>query len=202
MRKEVVELLELVKELGPSFNLKEAARRLNVGDELVEEALREALSQGFVEKVEGGIKLTEKGLREVASHREDYVHGRLHVLPTFLRRVFEGKIADWRSHWHQAHQVDGEGLEALRRSLRNMDFRVEDTVPLTALRENDKGMVVLLVGGRGLTRRLAEMGLTPGVEVKVARRGAFRGPIEVEVRGTKLALGYGVAQRVFVKWAR
>jgi len=54
-------------------------------------------------------------------------------------------------------------------------------------------------GGCGIVRRLAEMGLTPGVEVKLLRKGPFRGPVEIEVRGVALALGYGVAAKVFVK---
>jgi Fe2+ transport system protein FeoA len=59
--------------------------------------------------------------------------------------------------------------------------------------------VIKALGGFGLVRRLAEMGLTPGVEVKLLRRCPFRGPLEVEVRGVALALGYGVASKVFVK---
>jgi Fe2+ transport system protein FeoA len=43
------------------------------------------------------------------------------------------------------------------------------------------------------------MGLTPGVEVVVLRKALLNGPIEVIVRGTNLALGYGVAKRIFIK---
>jgi ferrous iron transport protein A len=43
------------------------------------------------------------------------------------------------------------------------------------------------------------MGLTPGVEVKLLRKCSFRGPLEIEVRGVALALGYGVASKVFVR---
>lgn len=57
-------------------------------------------------------------------------------------------------------------------------------------------------GGFGIVRRLAEMGLTPGVEIKLLRKCPFRGPIEIEVRGVALALGYGVASKVFVKQLR
>jgi len=43
------------------------------------------------------------------------------------------------------------------------------------------------------------MGLTPGVEVKLLRKGPFHGPLQIEVRGVALALGYGVASKVFVR---
>ncbi len=70
---------------------------------------------------------------------------------------------------------------------------------LTDLAEGEKGVMVRAVGGFGLVRRLAEMGLTPGVEVKLLRKGFFGGPVEIEVRGVALALGRGVASRVLVK---
>lgn len=75
----------------------------------------------------------------------------------------------------------------------------EDLCALTELDEGEKGVVVKAVGGFGLVRRLAEMGLTPGVEVKLLKKGSFGGPVEVEVRGVALVLGRGVASKVLVK---
>jgi len=74
-----------------------------------------------------------------------------------------------------------------------------DAVPLAELEEGKKGYVVFLLGGCGLVRRLAGMGLTPGTEVIVLKRCPFRGPIEVSTRGVCVALGYGVATKVFVR---
>ncbi|MDH7607058.1 MAG: FeoA family protein [Candidatus Bathyarchaeota archaeon] len=70
---------------------------------------------------------------------------------------------------------------------------------LTELAEGEKGVIVKALGGFGLVRRLADMGLTPGVEVKLVRKGSFSGPVEIEVRGVALALGLGVASKVLVK---
>lgn len=70
---------------------------------------------------------------------------------------------------------------------------------LTDLAEGEKGVIVKALGGFGLVRRLAEMGLTPGVEVKLLRKGFFSGPVEIEVRGVALALGSGVASKVLVR---
>jgi len=74
-----------------------------------------------------------------------------------------------------------------------------DAIPLTSLREGERAIILSARGGYGLVRRLAEMGLTPGTEIRLLRKGAFRGPVEIEVRSVSLALGYGVASRVFVK---
>lgn len=78
----------------------------------------------------------------------------------------------------------------------------EGLCALTELAEGEKGVIVKAVGGFGLVRRLAEMGLTPGTEVKLVKKGSFGGPVEVEVRGVALALGQGVASKVLVKPAK
>jgi len=44
-----------------------------------------------------------------------------------------------------------------------------------------------------------DMGLTRGTRVKVVNAAPFRGPIEVAVRGSALALGRGLASHVFVE---
>jgi DtxR family Mn-dependent transcriptional regulator len=43
-----------------------------------------------------------------------------------------------------------------------------------------------------------DMGLTPGVEVVVVKSAPFHGPLEVIVRGSRLALGRGMAEKIFV----
>jgi len=75
----------------------------------------------------------------------------------------------------------------------------EETISLTSLFEGEKGIITSAFGGYGLVRRLAEMGLTPGVEIRLIRKCPFRGPLQIEIRGCVLALGYGVASKVFVK---
>jgi Fe2+ transport system protein FeoA len=87
-----------------------------------------------------------------------------------------------------------------RGHLRRHDLRSNEEVSsLAGLCEGESGVLTHSACGFGLVRRLAEMGLTPGVEVRIVRKCPFRGPVEVEVRGVTLALGYGVASRVFVR---
>jgi Fe2+ transport system protein FeoA len=75
----------------------------------------------------------------------------------------------------------------------------EEVISLVSLREGERAIIAHAFGGFGLVRRLAEMGLTPGVEVTVLRKCPFRGPLQIEVRGVALALGYGVSSKVFVR---
>lgn len=53
-------------------------------------------------------------------------------------------------------------------------------------------------GGRGLVGRLCSMGLVPGTDVQVVggRRG---GPVIVGLRGCRIAIGCGMANKVMVE---
>ena len=51
-------------------------------------------------------------------------------------------------------------------------------------------------------KRLTDMGVTPGIEVTVVKSAPFKGPIEILVRGFRLALGRGMANRIFVEVQR
>ena len=47
-----------------------------------------------------------------------------------------------------------------------------------------------------------DMGLTPGTPVTVVKSAPFKGPLEVLVRGSRLALGRGMAEKIFVEVER
>lgn len=64
----------------------------------------------------------------------------------------------------------------------------------------ERVIVSSVKAGWGLQRRLADMGLTPGVEVKVISSGR-PGQVVIEVRGSRLALGHGVASKITVRAA-
>jgi len=70
-------------------------------------------------------------------------------------------------------------------------------VPLATLPEGKEAMVVGIIAGRGLARRLAELGFMRGEKVKILRSGP--GPVLVLVKGSKIALGWGVARKILVR---
>ena len=57
-------------------------------------------------------------------------------------------------------------------------------------------------GGWGFERRLADMGLTPGTRITVVKSAPLHGPSEILVRGSRLALGRGVAERIYIEVER
>jgi len=76
---------------------------------------------------------------------------------------------------------------------------MKNKVSLIDLRKGEKGIIVSIEGGRGVVQRLTDMGLTPGVEIKVIETSLFAGPVKILVRGFNLALGRGIATKILVK---
>jgi len=70
-------------------------------------------------------------------------------------------------------------------------------MPLAMASPGEVVQVVDIRAGGGLTKRLVDMGLLPGVNIRVIS-SQRPGPVVVEVKGTRLALGYGMAQKILV----
>ncbi len=70
---------------------------------------------------------------------------------------------------------------------------------LAQLDSGKTARVIGVDGGWGLRRNLEQMGIHPGDVISVAGTGAFRGPILIEVNGSRVALGRGVAHRIRVE---
>jgi Fe2+ transport system protein FeoA len=96
-------------------------------------------------------------------------------------------------------------------------------VPLTELKNGETGIIVSteckLHGGpmfrhharKGWKRkasidlcikRLTDLGLTPGTEVTAVKSAPFHGPLEIFVRGSRLAIGRGMGSRILVEVKR
>jgi Fe2+ transport system protein FeoA/Mn-dependent DtxR family transcriptional regulator len=205
--RDIVELLEVAGVLSReerSAQIIEIASRIHQTQDLTRQLIDAALQRGLVLKTEKGVRLTEEGEALVRKHREEYVH-RTYVhgrsLADRIRGVLEGRVTDWHGHWHR-HGFDDESIHDFHRSMQNLEGRIEDAVSLADLTQGERCTIVLAAGGHGMIRRLAEMGLTPGTEVRVVRSAPMHGPIEVSVRGVSLALGRGIASRVLVKRLR
>ena len=70
-----------------------------------------------------------------------------------------------------------------------------------SLSEVPSGKTVRLIdisSGTGLKKRLAAMGLLPGVEITVVQSSGA-GPVIINVRNSRMILGYGMALKMRVK---
>jgi len=75
----------------------------------------------------------------------------------------------------------------------------QNTISLIELQDGQSGTIVSLNGSRNLTKRLADLGISPGTIINVLRRSLFAGPVQVEVSGSKLVLGRGLASKILVR---
>ena len=74
----------------------------------------------------------------------------------------------------------------------------EKSMKLIDLKKDQKGIIVSILGGRRVTQKLTDMGLTPGTEFKIEKKG-YLCPVEISVRGSKLALGCGIVAKIIVR---
>jgi Fe2+ transport system protein FeoA len=70
-------------------------------------------------------------------------------------------------------------------------------IPLSTVAAGRKVRLAKVDAGQNLKSRLAAMGLVPSVEMTVVRNG-HPGPFVISVKGSKVMLGRGMAQKIMV----
>jgi DtxR family Mn-dependent transcriptional regulator len=96
------------------------------------------------------------------------------------------------SNCEECIQLHNQGLEEVGK-------RKENLVPLSELKDGQSGKISFIRGGHNVLQRLLDMGLTPSTKITLMKAAPFEGPIQISVRGSKLALGRGIASKVFVE---
>lgn len=77
--------------------------------------------------------------------------------------------------------------------------RDENLKSLTEMDENQSGKVSFIRGDYRVVRRLMDMGITIGAPLTLIKRAPLKGPVEVEIRGSRVALGRNIADNVFIE---
>lgn len=67
------------------------------------------------------------------------------------------------------------------------------------MRDNEKGRVVDIQGGKSFQNRLMSQGIYPGCEIIKLSQFMLRGPIAMKIGRTVLALGHGMAKKIIVE---
>ncbi len=73
------------------------------------------------------------------------------------------------------------------------------TLIATELSVGESGRVVRVVGANDIGRRLLEMGITPGAEIRRLGAAPLGDPLEFELRGYRLSLRKSEAQQIEIK---
>jgi ferrous iron transport protein A len=72
-------------------------------------------------------------------------------------------------------------------------------VTLTKMQRGQNGRVLQVGGGRGLTNRLAALGIMPGKRITKISSMLMRGPVTIEVDRVQVAIGFGMASRIIIE---
>ncbi len=70
---------------------------------------------------------------------------------------------------------------------------------LSDLSLGDTGRITRVVGGWGLHQKLTMMGIKEGSMIKVIKSAFSGGPVVVEVGRNSIAIGRGMAQKIYVE---
>lgn len=222
---EYLEAIYSFNEKGELARNIELAKRLRVAPPSVTQMIKKLTNEGLViYEPYKGVMLTGKGMafaqKVVRKHR---------LLERFLHDFLglgRNKVHDEACKLE--HSLSDEVAAALCKALEQPDTCPDDGNPippcpldvddceqcaavgeeegsfkllteLSNLKPGEEGEIAFIRGGTTACQRLLDMGLTRGTRVRVVNAAPFRGPVEVEVRGSTLAIGRGLASHVFVE---
>src|SRR3990170_4484292 len=92
-----------------------------------------------------------------------------------------------------------ECIQTHKKGLEEVGKRNQNLVSICNLNAGDSSKISFIRGEHRVLQRLLDMGLTPGTALKIERVAPLKGPVEVCVRGSNVALGQDIAANVFVE---
>jgi DtxR family Mn-dependent transcriptional regulator len=174
----------------------------------------ELARKGFrvAEKVTRKHRLLERFLHDVLRIREDKVHSEACKMEHALSDEAEESLCRFLKHPDRCPDDNKiipacdlpfstceECIDLHKKGLEESGKREHIPISICQLKEGAHGRISFIRGGHNVLQRLCDMGLTPGTEVTVVKSPPFHGPTEILVRGSRLALGRGVTETIFVE---
>ena len=92
-----------------------------------------------------------------------------------------------------------ECIQLHQKGLEQVGKRDKNLTSIRDLKSGTFGKISFIRGEHKVLQRLLDMGLTPGTKIQVVKIAPMDGPVEVAVRGSKLAIGKDIACNVFVE---
>ena len=176
------------------------------GSTLTEKGLKEA------QKITRKHRLLEKFLSDVLHIGKDKVHNQACQMEHVLSDEAEESLCRLLEHPDTCSDDDKtipacdlpfssceECVQLHSQGLEEVGKRKENLTALSELKEGQSGKISFIRGGHNVLQRLLDMGLTPSTRIILLKSAPFEGPIQISVRGSKLALGRGIASKVFVE---
>ena len=76
------------------------------------------------------------------------------------------------------------------------------TIDLTQLKPKESGVIEELKGGCEFMTKIQNMGIRPGKKITKVSSHFLRGPQTVKIGNFQVAIGFGMAKRIFIKVER
>lgn len=73
---------------------------------------------------------------------------------------------------------------------------------LTKMQPGETGFIKEIEGGEGFINRIQSMGIRPGKKIKKVSSHFLRGPQTIEMDNMKVAIGFGMAEKIIVEVSR
>jgi DtxR family transcriptional regulator, Mn-dependent transcriptional regulator len=176
------------------------------GSALTEKGLQSA------QKIARKHRLLEKFLSDVLHIKNDQVHVQACEMEHALSDEAEESLCRFLKHPDKCPD-DGKIIPACNlpftsceecvqlhnKGLEEVGKRQQNLLSVCTLKSGASAKISFIRGEHRILQRLLDMGLTPGTSIKVERAAPLGGPVEVCVRGSKVALGQDIAANVFVE---
>lgn len=69
---------------------------------------------------------------------------------------------------------------------------------LTQLQPGKEAKITEIAGGHKMLRKVEALGIRNGVKIKKVSSQMMRGPITIQIGNARVAMGFGMAQKIFV----
>jgi ferrous iron transport protein A len=75
-------------------------------------------------------------------------------------------------------------------------------IDLTQMQPGETGIIAEIQGGCGFMSRIQNMGIRPGKKITKVSSHFWHGPQTIEANNLQIAIGFGMARRIFVQVER
>lgn len=194
--KEMEEYLEAMyrkKQKNEKITTSGIAKELSVSPASVSEMFKKLENKGLVKRHPyKGVTLTEKG-EEIGRS----VLRKHHLIEDFLLRFGIGRKRAHIDACALEHALSEKAEKAFKKAIGLAANKNIKTI--YDLKVGQKAKIIQVEGGTNVHRRAMELGLTEGAIIKVLRISRYGCPIELLVRGATIAIGRGIAEKIYVK---
>ncbi len=156
------------------------------------------LSKFFHEILGVDLKTAAKDACQIEHHIDKKTMERIVEFIRFIDTCPEGEPL-WLSSFHYFAKHGERPEHCERRESMTEAGDVEGSSKLDKLKIGQEGRVLNITAGSGIKRRLLDMGIVPGVKVRIEKVAPLGDPIDIVVKGYHLSLRKEEASTVMVE---